>query len=91
VNTNVWGNATANDLIQDSKKALNVLIQQPEVNPKRISIIGHSEGTGYTPRAAMDNSTNVKNIILMGNLAQNPRDVEYYQDVSLPSAYAIQV
>ena len=91
LNTNVWGNTTANDLIRDSKKALNVLIQQPEVDPKRISIIGHSEGTIYAPRVAIDNSTNVKNIILMGNLAQNPRDVEYYQDVSLPSAYATQV
>ena len=46
---NVWGNTTVNDLIQDSKKALNVLIQQPEVDPKRISIIGHSEGTLYAP------------------------------------------
>ena len=26
LDTNVWGNTTANDLIQDSKKALNVLI-----------------------------------------------------------------
>jgi hypothetical protein len=85
INSNVWGNTTANDLIQDSKKALNVLIQQPEVDPKRISIIGHSEGTLYAPRVAIDNSVNVKNIILMGNLAQSPRDVEYYQDVSLPS------
>ena len=72
LDTNVWGNTTANDLIQDSKKALNVLIQQPEVDPKRISIIGHSEGTLYAPRIAIDNSTNVKNIILMAVLAQNP-------------------
>ena len=43
---------TANDLIQDSKKALNVLIQQPEVDTKRISIIGHSEGTLYAPRVS---------------------------------------
>jgi len=70
---------------------LNVLIQQPEVDPKRISIIGHSEGTLYAPRVAIDNSTKVKNIILMGNLARNPREVEYYQDVSLPSEYATQV
>jgi dienelactone hydrolase len=69
--TNVWGNTTANDLIQDSKKALNVLIQQPEVDPKRICIIGHSEGTLYAPRVAIDNSTKVKNIILMGIVAQN--------------------
>jgi uncharacterized protein len=92
LDTNVWGNTTANDLIQDSKKALNVLIQQPEVDPKRISIIGHSEGTLYAPRLAIDNSTNVKNIILMGVLAQNPvKVVEYYQDVSLPLEYAAQV
>ena len=30
VSSNVWGNATVNELIQDSKKALNVLIQQSE-------------------------------------------------------------
>ena len=35
INSNVWGNATINDLIQDSKKALNILIQQPEVDSKR--------------------------------------------------------
>jgi predicted esterase len=92
LDTNVWGNATANDLIQDSKKALNVLIDQPEVDPKRISIIGHSEGTLYAPRVAIDNSTKVKNIILMATLAQNPvKVVEYYQDVSLPLEYAAQV
>ncbi len=57
LDTNVWRNVTANDLIQDSKKALNVLIQQPEVDPKRITIIGHSEGTLYAPRVAIDNPT----------------------------------
>src|SRR5256885_8576760 len=92
INSNIWGNATTNDLIQDSKKALNVLIQQPEVDPKRISIVGHSEGTLYAPRVAIDNSTKVKNIILMGTLAQNPLTVvEYYQDVFLPTEYAAQV
>ena len=92
LDTNVWGNATANDYIQDGKKALNVLLQQPEVDPKRINIIGHSEGTLYAPRVAIDNSTNVKNIILMAVLAQNPtKVVEYYQDVSLPLEYASQV
>jgi uncharacterized protein len=91
LNTNVWGNATINDLIQDSKKALNVLIQQPEVDPRRISIIGHSEGTVIAPRVAIDNSTKVKNIILMGTVAQNLQDIIYYQYVFLPSEYATQV
>ncbi len=92
LNPNVWGNNTVNDQIQDGKKALNVLGQQPEVDPKRISIIGHSEGTLYAPRVAIDNSTEVNNIILMAVLAQNPlKDVEYYQDVSLPLEYTMQV
>ena len=92
IDTNIWENATANDYIQDGKNALKVLLQQPEVDHKRISIIGHSEGTVYAPRVAIDNSTNVKNIILIGVLAQNPvKAVEYYQDVSLPLEYTSQV
>ena len=43
IDTNIWENATANDYIQDGKNALKVLLQQPEVDHKRISIIGHSE------------------------------------------------
>lgn len=89
---NVWGNATANDLIQDSKKALNILMQQPEVDAERISIIGHSEGTMYAPRVAIDDPTKVNNIILMGTMAQNPvKDLYYYQVVTSPSEYAKQV
>jgi predicted esterase len=92
LNSSVWGNNTVNHQIQDGKEALNVLIQQPEVDPNKISIIGHSEGTLYAPRIAIDNSTNISNIILMAVLAQNPlKDVEYYQDVSLPLEYARQV
>ena len=91
INTSIWGNMTINDLIQDSKKALNVLMQQPEVDPKRISLVGHSEGTIIAPRVAIDNSTNVKNIVLMGVAAQNALDLEYYQDVLAPVEYAHQV
>ena len=90
--TNIWGNATVNNLIHDAEKALNVLMQQPEVDPKRISLIGHSEGTIIVPRVAIDNSTNVKNIILMGTIAQNLiKDLLYYQGVNLPLRYATQV
>jgi uncharacterized protein len=88
---NVWGNTTTNDLIQDSTKALNVLIQQPEVDPKEISVIGHSEGTLYAPRVAIDNPTKVKNIVLMGMLAQNVSVPDYYSEVTLRLEYASQV
>ena len=92
LDTNVWGNVTANDLIQDTKQALNVLMRQPEVDPGRISVIGHSEGTIYAPRVAIDDPTKIKNVILMGTLAQNPiKDLYYYQVVISPLEYAKQV
>jgi pimeloyl-ACP methyl ester carboxylesterase len=84
VNQNVWGNTTINDFIHDAEKALNVLIQQPEVDPKRISLIGHSEGSIIAPRVAVDNPTNVKNIVLISAQAQNFRDNVYFQWVYLP-------
>jgi len=91
LDTNVWGNTTVNDLTHDVEKALNILTLQPEVDPKRISIIGHSDGTVITPRVAIDNSSKVKNIVLMGIVAQNFRDIVYFQYVKLPLAYATQV
>src|SRR5437763_202841 len=91
INQNVWGNATINDLIHDAEKALNVLTMQPEVDPKRISLIGHSEGTIIAPRVAIDNPTKVKNIVLMGTVAQNLRELLYFQSVSIPLLYAEKV
>ncbi|HEY7080547.1 MAG TPA: prolyl oligopeptidase family serine peptidase, partial [Nitrososphaeraceae archaeon] len=92
IDTNIWGNATVNDLIHDAEKALNVLIQQPEVDPKRVSIVGHSEGSIIARRVAIDNSGKVKNIDLMGPVAQNMvKDIMYYQGVNLPLRYATQV
>ncbi|MFZ0896010.1 MAG: alpha/beta fold hydrolase, partial [Candidatus Nitrosopolaris sp.] len=70
---------------------MNFLIQQHEVDPKRISIIGHSEGTIIAPRVAIDNSTKVKNIILMGTVALSTRENTRNLDVTLPSEYATQV
>jgi uncharacterized protein len=57
LDSNVWGNATINDLIHDADKALAVLVQQPEVNPNNITILGHSEGTMIAPIVAIDNPT----------------------------------
>ena len=74
MDTNVWGNTTINDLIHDAEKALDVLIHQPEVDPKRISIIGHSEGTVIAPRVAIDNLMKVKNIV--GTVAQDQYGID---------------
>jgi|RhiMetdeSRZDD1v2_1073273.scaffolds.fasta_scaffold97094_3 uncharacterized protein len=87
----IWGNSTINDLINDAKKAIAVLALQPEVDPTRISIIGHSQGTIIAPRVAIDNSTEVKNIVLMGIVASSIRDLIYLQRVSLPLEYVEKV
>ncbi|HET7147491.1 MAG TPA: alpha/beta fold hydrolase [Candidatus Nitrosopolaris sp.] len=87
LDSNIWGNATSNDLKRDAQKALAVLINQAEVDPNK-TILGHSEGTIITPRVAIDNTTKVKNIVLMGAVAQNLSDISYFQGVSLPLLYA---
>ena len=91
INQNVWGNATINDLIQDADKALAVLAQQPEVNPNNVTILSHSEGTIIAPRVAIDNPTKVKNIVLMGAMAQNVRELGYFQAIYLPLLYGEKV
>jgi uncharacterized protein len=92
INKNVWRNITLNDIKQDAEKAMNVLIEQPEVNgTKKITIIGHSEGALIAPRVAVDNPGKVKNIVLIGATAQNIRDILYFQRVYLPILYAEKV
>jgi uncharacterized protein len=89
LDSNVWGNVTFNDLKQDAEKALAVLAQQPEVDPNRITIIGHSEGGVITSRVALDNPDIVKNIVLMGTSAPNLiKDSAYVTYVHLPIIYA---
>ena len=83
---------TSNDLIHDAEKAVNVLVQQPEVDAKRISIIGHSEGGAITTSVAIDNPiTKIKNIVLMAARIQNVHDLLYHSFVGLPLEYAKQV
>jgi predicted esterase len=88
---NVYGNATFNDLKQDATKALVVLIKQPEVDPSKITIIGHSEGAMIAPRIVIENNnatTKIKNIVLMGAVAQNLKELIYSQIVTRPILYA---
>ena len=92
IDNNIWGNMTSNDLIHDAQKAVNVLVQQPEVDAKRISIIGHSEGGAITTCVAIDNPvTKIKNIVLMAARIGNTHDLMYYTFVGLPVEYTKQV
>ena len=58
LDTNVWGNLTVNNLVQDAEKLLAVLMNQPEVDVNKITVLGHSEGTVISPRLVIDNPDN---------------------------------
>ena len=91
LDSNVWGNVTADELKKDAEKALNVLIQQPEVDANHVTLVGHSEGTSIVPRVAINNPDKVDNIVLMGAMAQNMSEIGYFQGVTNPLHYAQQV
>jgi uncharacterized protein len=92
INNNVWGNLTFNDLKHDAEAALGVLAHQPEVDSKRISIIGHSEGGEIATKIAINNPiAQIKNVVLMAARIQNAHDAMYYPLVGLPLEYAKQV
>ena len=90
IDSNAWGNLTFDNMKQNAEKALSVLLQQPEVNAtKKATLIGHSEGTNFPPRVAVDNPDKVRNIILMAPVAGNwSTDIIYFQEVAKPLLYA---
>ena len=77
LNPDVFGNATVQKLQGDAEVALDVLLQQPEVDKENITILGVSEGTTIAPRIAAERPDNVKNIVLMGAAAQTLYDIMY--------------
>lgn len=90
LDSDVWGNLTLDDLVQDAGKALAVLIRQPEVDANWITVLGHSEGTMISPRIAIDNPDKVDNIVLMGAVDNQTKILEF-QTVGLPLLYAREV
>src|SRR5215210_387361 len=96
IDYNIWGNVTFDDLKHDAETALGVLTQQPEVDPSKITLIGHSEGTIIAPRITIEqenrtNATMIKNIVLMGSAATTIADLAYYQKVGIALEYMHQV
>src|SRR5215207_9659841 len=97
IDTNIWGNVTFEDLKHDAETALSVLTQQPEVDPNKITLIGHSEGTIIVPRIVIDqeenktSATTIKNIVLMGSAATTMADLAYYQKVGIVLEYIHQM
>jgi dipeptidyl aminopeptidase/acylaminoacyl peptidase len=68
LDSNVWGNVTVDELKQDAEKALDILIQQPEVDVNHVTLIGHSEGTIIVPRVAIDNPGKLGNFLYQSDI-----------------------
>jgi len=77
---NIVVNTTFEYLLQDAEKALETLIQQPEVDATDVSLLGHSEGTWIAPRIAIKD-TRIKKIVLMSAGAHNLYDILHFQIV----------
>jgi pimeloyl-ACP methyl ester carboxylesterase len=78
----VFFNTTIQDLERDAEKALEVLMQQREVDADDITLLGHSESTIIVPRIAVGNLS-VKNIVLMGTAGRSYYDIKYFKMVDL--------
>ena len=77
IDANIYGNATVQILQRDAEMALDVLMQQPEVDKNNITLLGISEGTTIAPRIAVERPENVKNIVLMSAASQTLYDITY--------------
>jgi len=86
----VFFNITIQDLERDAEKALEVLMQQSEVDADDITLLGHSESTIIAPRISVDNPS-VKNIVLMGTAGRSYYDIKYFKNVDLRVTFAREI
>lgn len=77
LDADVFGNATVQQLQRDAEVALDMLMQQPEVDRGNITLLGISEGTTIAPRIAAERPDDVKNIVLMSAASQTLYDIMY--------------
>jgi pimeloyl-ACP methyl ester carboxylesterase len=73
-----FATATMTDLEEDARAALRYLETRPEIDPRRIGIVGHSEGAILGARIAADLKT-VKALVLMAGTAENGRSILRWQ------------
>ena len=64
--TGSYSGADCEDLFRDADNGINFLARQPEVDPLRIGILGHSEGALMAARVARENS-HVRGVLLMAS------------------------
>ncbi len=65
------------DLVEDGKAAIHFLKEQSSVDPKRIFLLGHSEGCMLAPEIARD--TDLAGLILVAGAAESMLEALYHQ------------
>jgi alpha-beta hydrolase superfamily lysophospholipase len=76
--TGEFARATSTDFAEDVRSAVRWLRARPEVDPRRIFLVGHSEGGLIAPMVAADDST-LAGIVLLAGPAKNGRDIIRFQ------------
>ena len=70
--------ATAEDTAADARAALRFLRARPDIDPRRIALIGHSYGGQIAPMVAADDPS-VAAVVLLGGPARTFRETMRYQ------------
>ncbi len=88
LDANIFGNATVQSFQRDAEVALDILMQQPEVDRGNITLLGISEGTTIAPRIAAERPDDVQNIVLMSAASQRLYDIMYANVVNRTILFA---
>jgi pimeloyl-ACP methyl ester carboxylesterase len=79
VDSRIWKTADRDNLINDSIRALDFLIQQ--TGHKNILVLGHSEGTILAVELAHLNVSRVSGLLMLGAQARSMKEMLHYQIV----------
>lgn len=66
--------STTDDFVNDAEAALKALAVQPNIDPKRVGIIGHSEGGLIAPMVAARSDGGVAFLVLLAGTGLNGKD-----------------
>ena len=62
--------ASRSDLLADARAAIEALRGQPEIDPNRIILIGHSEGSYLAPALAVEDDAEIAGVVLLAGAAR---------------------
>lgn len=74
--------ASRSDLLADARAAIEALRAQPEIDPNRIILIGHSEGSYLAPVLAVEDP-NIAGVVLLAGAARSLDAITLWQVESL--------